>query len=82
MSDIKEVIARWRGRTERTKIMRVTSWEIDTDDLTALLDAAERALALDSVGFTPSTPDIAAARDAALCLVEDLVTEFGPGVQP
>lgn len=62
MTDLAETIAKWRA-------MMAT----DTDptdpaaiELARILDAAERALALDSVGFTPSTPDIAAARDAAL----------------
>ena len=51
MSDIAETIARWKGRLERTKMMRVTVYEIEADELTALLSAAEAGIA---------------ARDAAL----------------
>lgn len=70
MTDLAETIERLRqlyasGRAgDVNDICRMEReiWKV----LPALLDAAERALALDSVGFTPSTPDVERARDAAL----------------
>lgn len=69
MTDLAETIERLR---KLTGFNDPPIYYVELKDLVAVLDAAERALALDSVGFTPSTPDIAAARDAAL---EDAAAE-------
>ena len=66
MTDISEIVARVKGRLEDLDAAGVPHEGFRTSDVRALLDAAERALALDSVGFTPSTPEVERARNAAL----------------